>query len=177
MRFVLYLIKYVGLTLCLLQVAVGWRDLWDRGNLMNTVWLIGVIVVLLAIPTRRTNTAEPQSVAAEPSSVSQEKAPPVAFARRPFGWSWAQWFVVVACCALLIGSFAATAKNRNDQGFLYGVILFQAVALAGIVRAIGAMFFSSAPLGVFSRLAVILVLGVVLLSLTYCSEFIQRGWG
>jgi hypothetical protein len=176
-RFVIYLTKYVGLALCLLQVAVGWRDLWDRSNLMNTVWLIGLIMVLLAIPTRRTKTAESQSVAAEFSSVAQEKPPLVALARRPFGWSWAQWFVVVACCALLIGSFAATPKNRNDQEFLYGVILFQALALAGIVRATGAMFLSSPTLGVFGRLAVILVLGAVLLLLTFCSEFIQRGWG
>ena len=177
MRFLLFVIKYVGLALCLLQVAVGWNDLFDRRNLLNTVWLIGLIVVLLAIPTRRKKTAEPQSVSAEPSSGAQEEARPVAFAQRPFGWSWARWFVVAACCALVIGSFAATAKNRNDQNFLYGVILFQGIALAGIVRAIAAMFVSSATLEALGKLAVILALAAVLLLLTFCSEFIQHGWG
>ena len=177
MRFVLFAIKYVGLALCLLQLALSWPELSDKGVRFNTVWLIGVIAVLLAIPTRRKNTAEPQSVAADSSSVAQEKTAPVAFSRRPFGWSWAQWFVVVGFCALVIGLFGASAKNRNDQGFLFGVILFQAIVLAGVVRAIGAMFLSSPTVGVLGRLAVILVLGVVLFLLTVCSNLAQHGWG
>lgn len=71
----------------------------------------------------------------------------------------------------------ATAKNRNDQNFLYGVILFQGIALAGIVRAIAAMFVSSATREALGKLAVILALAAVLLLLTFCSEFIQHGWG
>ena len=177
MRIVLMAIKYVGLAICLLQLAISWRDISDRGVGLNTVWLLGVMAVLIAIPTRRKEAAEPEASATDPHSVAPNRSAPVAFLRRPFGWSWARWLVVIGVCALVIGLFSGSAKSRHDQSFLYGVILFQGIVLATVVRAIEAMFHASSTAGVFGRLAIILALGVVMFGLTVCSQIAQHGFG
>jgi hypothetical protein len=99
------------------------------------------------------------------------------FLKTPLGWSWGQWAVVVGFCVLLILPFGVTARNKGDQVFLYAVILIQALALAGIIRTIAAIFFSSSALGALGKLVAIVALGVVLFALTVCSEMARHGWG
>jgi hypothetical protein len=98
------------------------------------------------------------------------------FLARPLGWSWARWIVLIAACFLLVRSFGATPQNKGDEGFLLGVIGLQAVALAGIVRTVVAVFSRSSALRLLGKLAAIVVLGYVLFGLTVCSQMAQHGW-
>ncbi|MGH8582112.1 MAG: hypothetical protein ACREWG_04850 [Gammaproteobacteria bacterium] len=125
---------------------------------------------------RRAREGEPP---AEPqfSPALFDSTPVYNIFERPFGWSWGQWLAVVGFCFLVVISFGVTAKNAVDQVFLLAVILLQAIALAGILRAIAAIFFSSSALGVFGKLVAILALGAILFALTVCSVIAQHGWG
>lgn len=97
--------------------------------------------------------------------------------RRPLGWSWGLWLAVTSICVLVVAGFGATARNQADQQFLYVVIIVQALALAGILRAVMAVFSSSSALGVLGKVAVVGALGYVLFALTLCSGMAQHGWG
>jgi len=99
------------------------------------------------------------------------------FLRRPLGWSWGQWFVATGLCIMIVSLFGTTARNKADQSFLYAVILIQAVALAGIVRAVSSIFASSSTLGVLGKIAAVGILCFVLAALTLCSGMAQHGWG
>jgi len=83
---------------------------------------------------------------------------------------------VVSVCVLIVAWFGTTARNKGDQWFLYAVILFQALVLAGILRAAAAVFSSSSALGVLGKILAIGALGYVLFALTVCSTMAQHGW-
>lgn len=125
---------------------------------------------------RREREGEPPAEAEPPPALFDTEATNDFF-ERPFGWSWLQWLAVFGFCFLVVLSFGATARNKADQGFLVAVILVQALALAGILRAVAAIFFSSSALGLLGKLLAIAALGFVLFALTLCSAMAQHGWG
>lgn len=99
------------------------------------------------------------------------------FLYEPFGWSWGIWIVVFVVCLLLVASFGITARQQNDQLFLYAVVGIQAAALSGVVRAFAAVFSFNTVAGTLGKIIAIGVLGVVLFALTVCSELAKHGWG
>ena len=113
----------------------------------------------------------------EPAALHAERESPSEPLRRPLGWSWGAWLVVTGICFLVVAQFGATARNKADQQFLYGVILIQALALTGVMRTVAALFSSSSALGVIGKLVVVGALGFVLFALTLCSGMAQHGWG
>jgi hypothetical protein len=125
---------------------------------------------------RRENEGEPET---PPMVAALEDSPWFSsdLLQRPLGWSWGRWLAVTAVCVLIVASLGATARNKSDQSFLYGVILIQGIVVAGIVRAMTAVLNASSALGVLGRVAAIGVLAFVLLGLTLCSSLAQHGWG
>jgi hypothetical protein len=126
---------------------------------------------------------------AEPPVAAEIPTPPAAstelevveyildFLYEPFGWSWGIWIVVFVVCLLLVASFGITARQQTDQIFLYAVVVIQAAALSGVVRAFAAVFSFNSVAGTLGKIIAIGVLGVVIFALTVCSELAKHGWG
>jgi hypothetical protein len=87
------------------------------------------------------------------------------------------WFVVFIVALVFCGSFGVTPSNRNDTGFLHGVIFLQAGLLTGIVAVLGSFARSSSGWGVLGRLSMLLVVLVLTGAVSFCAFFARHGWG
>ena len=126
--------------------------------------------------TRRDQAGSSEVTPSAPD-IYEERESASEFLQRPLGWSWVQWLAVTGVCVLIVALFGTTARNKADQSFLYAVILVQSLALAGIIRAVTAIFSSSPVHGVLTKILAVGALGFVLFALTLCSGMAQHGWG
>jgi hypothetical protein len=89
-------------------------------------------------------------------------------------WSWRDWRTVLIISFVFVVLFGFKARNAGDQGFLYGVILLQTLTLTFIIRTGCALS--------NDRMAFLKIIGIgalcfVMLLLSFCSSFVQHGWG
>jgi hypothetical protein len=89
-------------------------------------------------------------------------------------WLWLAVFVVAL---VFCGSFGVTPSNRNDTGFLHGVIFVQAGLLTGILAVMGSFVRSSSGWGVLGRLLMLLIVLALTGAVSFCAFFIRHGWG
>lgn len=88
-------------------------------------------------------------------------------------WVWLLIFMVAFGAMCLFGT---SAHNRDDSGFLWGVIFLQALVLTGCIAGLASFARSSSVTGVMGRVVMLLVLGVLIVGLSMCASFVRSGW-
>jgi hypothetical protein len=89
---------------------------------------------------------------------------------------WA-WLIVFVLAFASIASQGTRAHGSENQGFLWGVILLQALALSLIVAGVVSITKISSTVGVIGRIFMLALLAALLFGLWVFSLLARHGWG
>lgn len=91
-------------------------------------------------------------------------------------WGILNWLVTFTMALIVVSSFGTTARQENDQGFLYLIVGIQALIITLIVR-IAVAISRAQGFGIAKKTLALLLLLSGLSALSLCSIMARHGWG